>query len=201
MLRLRFLALMVALFAFALAFTIAGAADKADKAKKPKNPKTPPAAKAESSSELISSELMEKLALSEEQKEKVGKLQKEFEEKTSEGKKKIEAARTAAGKDKAALKKVADDEKAFADSNAQLRKDLEAKVVEGLTDEQKTKFQEMRKDTATEGPPPGEQQPKDKKKKSPPPLKRPDNTGPTDPDTAPPTQPPAEQPKKKAKPK
>ena len=142
MFRLRCIALGTAL-ALMASLTMAGAADKV---KKPKPPKTPPASPVEISTQLVPGDLLDKLTLNDEQKEKVGKLQKEFEEKTQEGVKKIADAKSAAGKDKTALKKVAEDEKALQESTGKFRTEQETKLVEVLNDEQKKKFEELKKD-------------------------------------------------------
>lgn len=102
---------------------------------------------------LLPSEGAEKLKLSDEQKDKVVTLQKEFDEKLKEatGKVRDDLKKAIADKDKDAIKTAFGQMREAREKEDKLRTDYESKLAALLTDEQKTKFEDVKKDQPKEG--------------------------------------------------
>jgi Spy/CpxP family protein refolding chaperone len=95
---------------------------------------------------LITAETKDKLNLTADQKEKIAKLEKEFEDKSKEtmAKSRETIQKAIQEKDIAALQQMRD----VLQANRKLRTEYEGKVSALLTDEQKKKFEEIKKQPA-----------------------------------------------------
>lgn len=98
---------------------------------------------------LIPAESQEKLNLTADQKEKLAKIEKEFEEKNKDAQAKVREAIQNAGqnRDRTASQKIRD----ALQASQQLRRDYEGKVEAVLNDDQKKKFEEIKRDRPRPG--------------------------------------------------
>jgi Spy/CpxP family protein refolding chaperone len=95
---------------------------------------------------LVAPEVLDKLKLTDEQKDKVAKLDKEFQEKDKEtfGKARDALRKAAQDKDREALKKIFEDMRDSREKATKLREDYQGKVAALLTTEQKKTFDEAK---------------------------------------------------------
>ncbi|MBY0528129.1 MAG: Spy/CpxP family protein refolding chaperone [Gemmataceae bacterium] len=110
---------------------------------------------------LLSAEAMEKLKLSSEQKEKITKLVKDFEDKSKDltGKIREDLQKAIQDKDKDAIKSAAEKMRDVREQAGKLRTEFEGKLTGLLTDEQKKKFEEIKKEQPQPRPFGGKPQP------------------------------------------
>lgn len=119
---------------------------------------------AEQPGQILPQEILEKLNLSSEQKDKVAKLRQDFEEKNKDSidkvkesvakiKETMEKARQ--DKDKEAFRQAAEKMRETLDTVHKLRKDFEGQLSGVLNDEQKKKMEDLRKESSAR-PKPGE---------------------------------------------
>lgn len=120
-------------------------------AEEQKAEKKRPAAGAENIGQILPQELLDKLNLSAEQKEKVAKLRKEFEDKNKDALDKVKESAAKAketmekarqDKDKDGFRKAGEQMREATEAVQKLRKDLEGQLSSVLNDDQKKKLQE-----------------------------------------------------------